>query len=95
MLLSLQVVSYSFNYGVSAYYGSYLCRPILISFEISLNLQTLTQDTVKPRFYGLLRKCNCLLLENDPYSKRHKFYLLLLVDAHVLVKITFLSKQPT
>ena len=67
-----------FNNGVSAYYGSYLFRLILILLEISLNLQTLTHDTVKPRFNALMRKCNCLFLENVPYSKRHEFYVVYL-----------------
>ena len=62
--------------------------PDLISLKISLNLQTLTQDTVKPRFYGLMRKHN-FLLENVPYSKRHKFYLLYLQMRTFKLKLLF------
>ena len=54
MLLSLQVVSFAFNNEVSAYHGSLPFCSMLMSLEISLNLQTLTQDTVKFQFNRLM-----------------------------------------
>ena len=44
--------------------NSAVCSPILILLQIDVNLQTLTQDTVKPSFNGLMRQFHCLLLEN-------------------------------
>ena len=49
---------------------------VILFKELYTNVKNLNySNTVKSRFNGLMRKCNCPLSENVRYSKKHGFYL--------------------